>query len=96
MPPDDRIAVTYQPQELTELDLQSAGISVIIWATGYSLDYKWIDTPILDNLGYPRNVRGAASVPGLYFLGLIWQHSQASASLLRSFAARRRFRFLCC
>ena len=27
-------------------------------------------------------VRGVASVPGLYFLGLLWQHSQASASLV--------------
>jgi hypothetical protein len=42
----------------------------------------WIDVPILDELGYPRHVRGVAAVPGLYFLGLLWQHSQASASLV--------------
>jgi len=33
-------------------------------------------------LDYPRNVRGVADVPGLFFLGLLWQHSQASASLV--------------
>jgi putative flavoprotein involved in K+ transport len=81
-PPDDRIPVNYEPQKLTELNLAHAGISTIIWATGYALDYQWIDAPILDELDYPRNVRGVASIPGLYFLGLLWQHSQASASLV--------------
>ncbi len=81
-PPDDRIAILYQPQGLGELDLGRAGVSTIIWATGYALDYGWIDAPILDDLGYPRNVRGVSAVPGLYFLGLLWQHSQASASLV--------------
>jgi putative flavoprotein involved in K+ transport len=81
-PPDNRVPVNYAPVGLTELNLQSAGISVIIWATGYALDYQWIDAPILDDLAYPRNVRGVAPVPGIYFLGLLWQHSQASASLV--------------
>jgi putative flavoprotein involved in K+ transport len=41
-----------------------------------------VAAPVLDELGYPRNVRGVSAVPGLCFLGLLWQHSQASASLL--------------
>jgi putative flavoprotein involved in K+ transport len=81
-PPADDVAVVYEPQELTELNLLGAGISTIIWATGYGLDYGWIEAPLLDHLGYPRNTRGVAKVPGLYFLGLLWQHSQASASLI--------------
>lgn len=81
-PPDDRVAVAYQPRGLTELNLRRAGVSTIIWATGYALDYRWIDAPILDESGYPRNARGVSAVPGLYFLGLLWQHSQASASLV--------------
>ena len=80
--PDDNVAVTHRPQGLTELNLARAGISTIIWATGYGLDYRWIVAPIFDELGYPRNLRGATDVPGLYFLGLLWQHSVASASLL--------------
>ena len=72
----------HQPAELTELNLREAGISTVIWATGYGLDYDWIAAPILDELGYPRNERGVAAVPGLYFLGLLWQHKQASASLV--------------
>ena len=81
-PPADDIAIAYEPVGPTELNLRRAGISTIIWATGYSLDYRWIQAPILDELGYPRNSRGVAAVPGLYFLGLLWQHSQASASLV--------------
>lgn len=81
-PSDDRIAITYQPRELRELNLLDAGISTIIWATGYALDYQWIGAPILDEMAYPRQERGVAHIPGLFFLGLLWQHSQASASLV--------------
>ena len=66
-PPADTIAVDYQPAELTELNLRDAGISTVLWATGYGLDYGWIDAPVLDELGYPRHVRGVSAVPGLYF-----------------------------
>jgi putative flavoprotein involved in K+ transport len=81
-PPAHGVDVAHQPEGLTALDLLREGISTIIWATGYGLDYGWIDGPLLDELGYPRNTRGVAAVPGLYFLGLLWQHSQASASLI--------------
>jgi putative flavoprotein involved in K+ transport len=81
-PADDNFPVTHEPEELTELNLRRAGISTLIWATGYGLDYGWIEAPIVDELGYPQNVRGVTPVPGLYFLGLLWQHSQASASLV--------------
>jgi putative flavoprotein involved in K+ transport len=81
-PPAEDLTVAYQPAELTRLNLLTAGVSTVIWATGYGLDYGWIEAPVLDELGYPRNVRGVAAIPGLYFLGLLWQHSQASASLL--------------
>ena len=57
-------------------------MSTVIWATGYGLDHRWIDAPIHDECGYPSNVRGVTALPGLYFLGLLWQHSQASASLV--------------
>jgi putative flavoprotein involved in K+ transport len=82
VPSADDVTVDHQPQELTELNLERQGISTIIWATGYGLDYSWIDAPLLDELGYPRNTRGVAAIPGLFFLGLLWQHSQASASLV--------------
>ena len=64
------------------LDLEAEGISNVIWATGYDLDYTWIDLDILDGYGFPQQRRGVSDVPGLVFLGLLWQHTQASATLL--------------
>jgi putative flavoprotein involved in K+ transport len=81
-PPDDRVPFAFEPPELTELSLDEAGISTVIWSTGYGLDYRWIDLPILDELGYPKQRRGITDVPGLAFLGLHWQHTQASATLV--------------
>jgi putative flavoprotein involved in K+ transport len=80
-PPDDRRADTFEPPEVTTLDLREAEISTVIWATGYRLDYRWLAMPILDEYGFPRQRRGVSDVPGLYFLGLLWQHTQASATL---------------
>jgi putative flavoprotein involved in K+ transport len=48
---------------------------VIIWCTGYQPDYGWLDCPIFDETGFPRHARGVVSeMPGLYFLGLRFQH----------------------
>lgn len=80
-PPDDGSPVTHEPAQLETLDLERAGISTVIWATGYGLDHGWIDLPIADEHGFPRQHRGVAEVPGLYFIGLLWQHTQASATL---------------
>ena len=80
-PPDDRVPFQFEPPVLAELDLRAAGVSTVIWATGYRLDYGWIDLPIFDEQGFPRHRRGVTDVPGLYFLGLLWQHTQASATL---------------
>lgn len=81
-PPDDRVPFRFDPPEVAQLDLRGAGVSTVIWATGYRLDYGWIDLPIFDAQGLPRHRRGVTDVPGLYFLGLLWQHTQASATLV--------------
>jgi putative flavoprotein involved in K+ transport len=54
-------------------------IDAVIWATGYRPDYSWIKLPIFDENGRPRHRRGVTDVPGLYFLGLTWQHTRGSA-----------------
>ena len=51
----------------------------VIWATGYRPDYSWIQLPVFDEAGRPRHRRGVTDVPGLYFLGLTWQHTRGSA-----------------
>jgi putative flavoprotein involved in K+ transport len=53
----------------------------VIWATGYGSDYSWIDVPVLDAQGRVVHQRGATESPGLYFLGMSWQHTRGSALL---------------
>lgn len=56
--------------------------SNVIWATGYQHDYSWLDLPVLDESGWPREFRGVArDVPGLFFCGLAYQYSFASMTL---------------
>jgi putative flavoprotein involved in K+ transport len=54
-------------------------VDAVIWATGYRADYAWIRLPIFDEQGRLRHRRGATDVPGLFFLGLTWQHTRGSA-----------------
>ncbi len=64
---------------LLKLDLRQAGVNTIIWATGYALDFGWMQFDIFDQQGNPRHHRGVSAVPGLYFLGLPWLSRRASA-----------------
>lgn len=63
---------------IDRLDLDSAGISSIVWATGFAFDFSWIDFPVFDSFGYPVTTGSATSVPGLYFMGLNWMHKRKS------------------
>jgi putative flavoprotein involved in K+ transport len=80
-PPDDNAWSTFEPPELEELDLARAGISTVLWTSGFRPDYGWIDAPITDDMGLPRTRRGVSDVPGLFFVGALWQSNQLSATL---------------
>ncbi len=54
-------------------------VSAVIWATGYRPDYLWLKQPIFEADGRLRHRRGVTDLPGLYFLGLTWQHTRGSA-----------------
>ena len=54
-------------------------VDAVIWATGYRPDYAWIELPVFDSDGRVLHRRGVTGVPGLYFLGLTWQHRRGSA-----------------
>jgi putative flavoprotein involved in K+ transport len=53
----------------------------VIWATGFGLDHSWIDVPVFGDTGEVLHQRGVTQSPGLYFLGLLWQHTRGSALL---------------
>jgi putative flavoprotein involved in K+ transport len=62
-----------------ELDLAGAGVSAIIWATGFAVDYSWLQVDAFDANGRPSHRRGVSSEPGVYFLGLPWLSRRGSS-----------------
>ena len=66
-------------QPILELDLANAGITTIIWATGFATDYSWMNVDAFDAKGKPVHQRGVSSEAGIYFLGLPWQSRRGSS-----------------
>ena len=62
-----------------QLNLAEAGITSIIWATGYTADYSWLKVDAFDENGKPKHQRGVSTEPGIYFLGLPWQSRRGSS-----------------
>ena len=79
-PVEERRAPVWAPgpeaEDPAELDL--AGISAVVWSTGFGRDDRWIELPVFDGRGHPTHDRGVTSRRGLYFLGLPWQHTWGS------------------
>lgn len=61
------------------LDLDRAGVTSVVWATGFTADYGWLNVDAFDSNGRPRHQRGVSSEPGVYFLGLPWQSRRGSS-----------------
>lgn len=64
---------------IAELNLAQAGVTTIIWATGFDVDYSWLKVDAFDERGRPRHQRGVSTEPGIYFLGLPWQSRRGSS-----------------
>jgi putative flavoprotein involved in K+ transport len=64
---------------ILELDLTAAGVTSIVWATGFAVDYSWLQVDAFDENGRPRHQRGVSSEPGIYFLGLPWLSRRGSS-----------------
>jgi putative flavoprotein involved in K+ transport len=56
-------------------------VDAVVWATGFRADSSWLDVPGAVVDGAPAHGRGVSPVPGLFFLGLPWQHTRGSALL---------------
>ena len=73
-------AAMHQP--ISRLKFRESGIGAVIWATGYDLDFGWIDIPVLDERGAPIHDKGVTQFPGLYFLGLNFLSKFSSSFLI--------------
>jgi len=64
---------------IRELDLAAAGVTSVVWATGFALDYSWLEVDAFDETGKPDHRRGVSTEPGVYFIGLPWQSRRGSS-----------------
>ncbi|MDJ0415674.1 MSMEG_0569 family flavin-dependent oxidoreductase [Rhodococcus opacus] len=78
-PREERYVPVWRPdREVTELELPTSGITSVVWSIGFRTDYRWLRAGVFDGEGHPTHNRGVTAVPGLYFLGLPWQHTWGS------------------
>lgn len=66
------------PAGPSRMDLRRSGIASVVWATGYRPWYPWLEVPVLDGDGRIGHRRGVTDVPGLYAIGLRFQHRRSS------------------
>ena len=64
---------------ILQLDLAAAGVTSIIWATGFAVDYSWMKVNTFDEKGKPQHQRGVSSESGIYFVGLPWLSRRGSS-----------------
>ena len=68
-------------EPIRRLDMHCTPLASLIWATGYTFDFSWIELPVLTAQGYPQHARGITPISGLYFLGLPWLSKMNSSFL---------------
>ena len=74
-------AVAAHDRNVRFADGSEVVVDAVVWATGFRLDHSLVELPIFDERGEVIHERGVTDVPGLYFLGLPWQHTRGSALL---------------
>jgi putative flavoprotein involved in K+ transport len=63
-------------------DGRALDVANVVWCTGFSGGFGWIDLPVFDDNGAPTHQRGVVdNQPGFYFCGLNFLHSAWSETL---------------
>jgi putative flavoprotein involved in K+ transport len=65
--------------QLPAMDLKAAGISTVVWATGFRHGYPWLRVPVLDRRGDVEQYQGITTAPGLYVIGQRFMHRRDSS-----------------
>jgi putative flavoprotein involved in K+ transport len=73
-----RYQPVWRPDGYTGSQLDPAGLAAVVWATGFSRDYRWLHAGVFDGAGHPQHLRGVTALDGLYFIGLPWLHTWGS------------------
>ena len=70
------------------LDLRAAGVTTVIWSTGFTGDLSWLRLPVLGADGRPAHDGCAAPWPGLWYVGFPWLTRRCSG-IFHGFPATR-------
>jgi putative flavoprotein involved in K+ transport len=63
-------------------DGRALDVASVVWCTGYDPGHSWIDLPVFDTDGEPRQHRGIVrGEPGLYFVGLHFLYAMSSTMI---------------
>ena len=62
----------------TVLDPAEAGITSIVWCTGFGGNFSWIEGIDLDEKGVPVHENGVSPLAGLYYCGFAWLSKRRS------------------
>ncbi|WP_375480743.1 MSMEG_0569 family flavin-dependent oxidoreductase [uncultured Jatrophihabitans sp.] len=76
--PPSRYEPSWRPTGYAGSELAADDLAAVVWATGFTRDYRWLHAPVFDGAGHPAHLRGVTPTPGLYFVGLPWQHTWGS------------------
>ena len=83
--PAEAVAPTIPSPPITSLDLETIGISTIVWCTGFNGDYSWVRIPGAIGADQQRlQVDGIAATSGVYFAGLDFGSTRKSGTILSS------------
>lgn len=80
--PDEAAAGPIELDPFRRLHLRAANVGTIIWSTGYTGDFTWLPTDLVDADGQPRHHNTAATTPGVWYIGLRWLTHRASGNFL--------------
>jgi len=66
---------------IDRLDLRQAGVSSVIWCTGFDANWDWVKVDVFDERGLPQHRKGITVSPGLYCIGFPWLSKRKSGIL---------------
>ncbi|MBW3519213.1 NAD(P)-binding domain-containing protein [Flavobacterium sp. NKUCC04_CG] len=69
---------TEQPSTISYARLALTNIDTIIWATGFTSNFDWIQLPVIDKNQNPIHKNGITPLKGIYFMGFPWLRKRKS------------------
>jgi putative flavoprotein involved in K+ transport len=80
--PDDDAVASAELRPRRALDLRADGIDSVVWCTGCTGDFSWLDPTLTDTAGRPVRDGATAAAPGLWYMGLRWLIRRGSGNFI--------------